>query len=198
MSEIADADIQKRLAKPYAAVLRSSKQEHTLRVDIFSDVLRDRQRSNLGGMIEFGYRQSGLLEIKRFWFVKYNKPVYMHVPKEANDILRKAKSIIVPREQKPDNLKDIKTYLAGIQTVEPRVVPTCQHCLREDRLTVLTKRNAVKITVDQVACTSCAQSDLKTELKTLGITMSRTMMNQLERQVTRIKSRCKHLNHSRN
>ena len=188
MSEIADADIQKRLAKPYAAVLRSSKQEHTLRVDIFSDVLRDRQRSNLGGMIEFGYRQSGLLEIKRFWFVKYNKPVYMHVPKEANDILRKAKSIIVPREQKPDNLKDIKIYLAGIQTVEPRVVPTCQHCLREDRLTVLTKRNAVKITVDQVACTSCAQSDLKTELKTLGITMSRTMMNQLERQVTRVKS----------
>ena len=96
MSEIADADIQKRLAKPYAVVIRSSKQDLIVRVDIFSDILRDRQRSNLGGMIEFGYRQNGLLEIRKFWFVKYNKPVYMHVPKEANIILRKAKSIWAP------------------------------------------------------------------------------------------------------
>jgi len=188
LSEIADADIQKRLVKPYAVVLRSSKQELTVRVDIYSDVLRDRQRSNLGGMIEFGYRSSGLLEIKRFWFVKYNKPVFMHVPKEANSILRKAKSIIVPRELQPDFLKDMKKYFAGIQTQVPRVVPTCQHCFREDRLTILTRRNAVKVSADQVVCTSCGQSDLKTELKTLGITMSRSMMNQLERQVTRIKS----------
>ncbi|TFG32926.1 DEAD/DEAH box helicase [Candidatus Thorarchaeota archaeon] len=188
MSEIADADIQKRLAKPYAVVIRSSKQDLTVRIDIYSDVLRDRQRSNLGGMIEFGYRSSGLLEIKKFWFVKYNKPIFMHVPKEANEILRKAKSIIVPRKQQPDFLKDMKTYLAGIQTQEPRVVPTCHHCLRDDRLTVLTRRNAVKISADQVVCTSCAQSDLKTELKTLGITMSRAMMNQLEKQVTRVKS----------
>ena len=108
MSEIANADIQKRLVKPYAVVLRASKQELTVRVDIYSDVLRDRQRSNLGGMIEFGYRSNGLLEIRKFWFVKYNKPVYMHVPKEANTILRKAKSIIVPRELQPDFLKDIK------------------------------------------------------------------------------------------
>ena len=109
MSEIADADIKKRLAKPYTLTLRSSKQDLTVRVDIFSDVLRDRQRSTLGGMIEFGYRSSGLLEIRKFWFVKYNKPVFMHVPKEANNILRKAKSIIIPREQQPDFLKDMKT-----------------------------------------------------------------------------------------
>jgi len=139
-------------------------------------------------MIEFGYRSSGLLEIKRFWFVKYNKPVFMHVPKEANSILRNAKSIIVPRKLQPDFLKDIKKYLAGIQAQVPRIVPTCQHCFREDRLTVLSRRNAVKITADQVVCTSCGQSDLKHELKTLGITMSRSMMNQLERQVTRVKS----------
>jgi len=188
LSEIANADIQKRLAKPYAIVIRSSKQELTVRVDIYSDVLRDRQRSNLSGMIEFGYRSSGLLEIKRFWFVKYNKPVFMHVPKEANSILRNAKSIIIPRKLQPDFLKDIKKYLAGIQTQVPRIVPTCQHCFREDRLTVLSRRNAVKITADQVVCTSCGQSDLKHELKTLGITMSRSMMNQLERQVTRVKS----------
>lgn len=188
MSEIANADIQKRLTKPYAIVIRSNKQELTVRVDIYSDVLRDRQRSNLSGMIEFGYRSSGLLEIKRFWFVKYNKPVFMHVPKEANSILRNAKSIIVPRKLQPDFLKDIKKYLAGIQTQVPRIVPTCQHCFREDRLTVLSRRNAVKITADQVVCTSCGQSDLKHELKTLGITMSRSMMNQLERQVTRVKS----------
>ncbi|MCK4565822.1 MAG: hypothetical protein KAU48_00795, partial [Candidatus Thorarchaeota archaeon] len=69
--EVATADIQKRLVKPYTVVLRSSKQELTTRIDIYSDVLRDGQRSNLGGMIEFGYRPSGLLEIRRFWFVKY-------------------------------------------------------------------------------------------------------------------------------
>ncbi len=186
--EVATADIQKRLVKPYTVVLRSSKQELTTRIDIYSDVLRDGQRSNLGGMIEFGYRPSGLLEIRRFWFVKYNKPVFMHVPKEANDILRKAKNIIIPREQQPDFIQNLKTYLAGIQTQEPRTVPTCQHCLREDRLTVLTRRNAVKISADQVTCLSCGQSDLKTELRTLGIKMSKAMMSQLERQVSRVKS----------
>lgn len=169
-------------------VLRSSKQEMTARVDIFSDVLRDRQRSTLNGIIEFGYRESRILEIKKFWFVKYNKPVYMFVPKEAHDILRKAKGIIIPREQKPEFLDDLKDLLKRLESPEPRVVPTCQHCLRDDRLTVLTKRNAVKLTADQVTCLSCAQTDLKTELKTLGIHMSRAMMNQLERQVSRVKS----------
>lgn len=186
--EIADADIQKQLAKPYSVVLRSSKQDLAVRIDIFSDVLRDRQRTTLNGLIEFGYRSSGLLEIKKFWFVKYNKPVFMHVPKEANSILRKAKSIIIPRKHQPDFLKDMKVYFTGIQTQEPRIVPTCQHCLREDRLTILTRRNVVKVAADQVVCTSCGQADLKTELKSLGITMSRSMMNQLERQVTRVKS----------
>ncbi|TET11534.1 MAG: DEAD/DEAH box helicase [Candidatus Thorarchaeota archaeon] len=186
--EIADADIQKRLAKPYTIVLRPGRQEMTTRVDIFSDVLRDRQRTLLGGMIEFGRRPTGLLEIKRFWFVKYNKRVYMFVPKEAHEILRKAKHIIIPREQKPEFLKDLLDLLSRLKTQKPRIVPTCQHCLREDRLSVLTRRNAVKISENQVTCTTCAQSDLKTELKTLGIHLSRAMINQLEKQVSRIKS----------
>ena len=185
--EIADADIQKRLAKPYTVVIRTSKQELAARVDIFSDVLRDRQRSMLGGMIEFGRRQSGLLEIKRFWFVKYNKPVY-YQQKEAHEILRKAIHIIIPKEQKPDFLKDLKDLLKRLNAKAPRVVPTCQHCLREDRLSILTKRNAVKITENQVTCTTCGQSDLKTELKTLGIHLSRAMLSQLEKQVSRVKS----------
>ncbi|MFW9981815.1 MAG: DEAD/DEAH box helicase, partial [Candidatus Thorarchaeota archaeon] len=185
--EIADADIQKRLTKPYTLVIRESKQDLSVRIDIFSDVLRDRQRSMLGGLIEFGYRQSGLLEIKRFWFVKYNKPIY-YQQKEAHEILRKAIHIIIPREQKLDFLKDLKGLLSRLKTQEPRIVPTCQHCLREDKLSILTKRNAVKITEKQVVCTICGQSDLKTELKTLGIHLSKAMLSQLEKQVTRVKS----------
>ncbi|TFG34259.1 DEAD/DEAH box helicase [Candidatus Thorarchaeota archaeon] len=185
--EVADADIQKRLSKSYVIVLRATKQEFSTRIDIFSDVLRDRQRSTLGGMIEFGYRESGLLEIKRFWFVKYNKPIY-YQQKEAHDVLRKAKGIIIPIEQTPDFINDLKDLLKRLETPEPRVVHTCQHCLRDDRLTILTKRNAVKLTVNQVTCLSCGQADLKTELRTLGIKMSRAMMNQIERQVSRVKS----------
>ena len=185
--EIADADIQKRLKKPYTLVFRAGRQELTTRIDIFSDVLRDRQRSMLGGMVEYAHRESGFLEIKRFWFVKYNKPVY-YQPKEAHEIFRKAKNIIIPREQKPDFLKELKDFLSRLNTQEPRIVPTCQHCLRDERLTILTRRNAVKITEDQVTCTSCAQGDLSIELKTMGIHLSRAMMNQLERQVTKVKS----------
>ncbi|MFX1483864.1 MAG: DEAD/DEAH box helicase, partial [Promethearchaeota archaeon] len=185
--EIADADIQKRLAKPYTVVIRSSNQELTARVDIFSDVLRDRQRSMLGGLIEFGHRQSGLLEVRRFWFVKYNKPVY-YQEKESHEILRKARHIIIPREQQPSFIKDLKNLLSRLNASKPRIVPTCQHCLREDRLSILTRRNAVKITDTQVTCTNCAQADFKTELKTLGIHLSRAMLNQLEKQVSRIKS----------
>lgn len=185
--EIADADIQKRLAKPYAIVLRPGRQDFSTRIDIFSDVLRDRQRSMLGGMVEYGHRESGLLEIRRFWFVKYNKQIFI-TQKEAHEILRKAKHIIIPREQKPEFLKDLLDLLSRLKTQKPRIVPTCQHCLREDRLSVLTRRNAVKISENQVTCTTCAQSDLKTELKTLGIHLSRAMINQLEKQVSRIKS----------
>jgi helicase len=185
--EIADADVQKRLSKSYILVIRSAKQENTARVDVFSDELRDRQRSLLGGIVEFGYRTSGMLEIKRFWFIKYNKPIY-YQPKEAHEIFRKAKGIIIPKEQTPDVLVDLRDFLKRVNAPDPRVVSTCQHCLREDKLTVLTRRNAVKLTMDQVTCLSCGQTDLKTELKTLDIHMSRAMMNQLERQVSRIKS----------
>ncbi|MFW9963112.1 MAG: DUF5814 domain-containing protein [Candidatus Sifarchaeia archaeon] len=185
--EIADADIQKRLKKPYTLVFRAGTQELTTRVDIFSDVLRDRQRSVLSGMMEYGYRESSLLEIKRFWFIKYNKPIY-YQPKETHDIIRKAKTIIVPKEQKPEFLKDLKSLFSRLEAQKPRVVPTCQHCLRDDRLTILTRRNAVKITEKQVACTHCAQGDLRLELKNLGIHLSKAMLNQLERQVSRVKS----------
>lgn len=185
--EIADSDIQKRLAKAYSIVIREGRQELTTRIDVYSDVLRDRQRSNLSGLIEYGYKSSGMLEIRRFWFVRYNKPVY-YQPKEAHEILRNAKSIIVPREQKPPFLKDVKNLFSRLQTTEIRVVPTCQHCLREDRLTVLTRRNAVKISDKHVSCVSCAQRDLKTELKNLGINLSKAMLNQLEAQVSRVKS----------
>ncbi|RLI55652.1 MAG: hypothetical protein DRP09_08940, partial [Candidatus Thorarchaeota archaeon] len=185
--EIADADIQKRLAKPYIVVLRKGRQELTTRIDVFSDVLRDRQQSQLSGMVEYGRKSSGALEIRRFWFVRYNKPVY-YQPKEARDILRKSKGFIVPREQKPPFLKDLKDLVTRIQGPTIRVVPTCQHCLRENRLTILTRKNAVKVSDTQVSCVSCAQRDLKTELKHLGINLSRAMLAQLEHQVSRVKS----------
>ncbi len=185
--EIADADIQKRLEKPYTLIFRAGRQELTTRVDIFSDVLRDRQRSMLNGMVEYGYRESGLLEIKRFWFVKYNKPVY-YQPKETHEIIRKAKTIIIPREQKPAFIIDLENLLIRLEAQKPRVVPTCQHCLRDDRLTILTKRNAVKITQKQVVCSNCAQADLRIELKNLGIHLSKVMLTQLEKQVSRVKS----------
>jgi len=73
---VADADIQKTLAKPYTLVLRSGRQEMTTRVEVFSDVLLDRQRAKLSGLVEYGYRRDGLLEIKRFLFVKFNKPIF--------------------------------------------------------------------------------------------------------------------------
>ena len=185
--EVADADIQKRLNKPYTLVFRDGKQELTTRVDVFSDVLRDRQRSILSGMMEFQFKQSGLLEVKRFWFVKFNKPVY-YQPKETHDIVRKAKHIIIPRKDRPPFIKELQDLLLRLQAQKPMVVPTCQHCLRDDRLTILTKRNVVKITESQVVCTSCAQSDLRVELKTLGIHLSKAMTNQLERQVSKVKS----------
>jgi helicase len=185
--EVADADVQKRLSKSYVLVLRTAKQEMAAKVDVFSDELRDRQRSILSGMVEFGHRESGILEIKRFWFIKYNKPIY-YQPKEAHEILRRARGIIVPKEQSPEFISDLKDFLKRIEAPETRVVPTCQHCLRDDRLTILTRRNAVKLTASQVVCLSCGQTDLKVELKTLGIHMSKVMMNQLERQVSRVKS----------
>jgi helicase len=176
------------LSKPYILVLRDGRQEMTARVDVFSDVLRDRQRVLFSGMIEFGQKGSAeLLEIRRFWFVRYNKPVY-YQPKEAHEIIRKAKGVIIPREQRPPFESLLKEFLSRIQAPEPRVVPTCQHCMREDRLTVLSRRNAVKISEKQVSCLSCAHGDLKTEMKSLGITMSRAMMNQLEKQVSKVKS----------
>ncbi|MHA1903577.1 MAG: DUF5814 domain-containing protein [Candidatus Thorarchaeota archaeon] len=185
--EVADADIQKRLSKSYTIVLREGRQEMTTNVEVYSDVLRDRQRSQLSGMIEYGYRPNGLLEILRSWFVKYNKPVY-YQPKEYHEILKKSKSIIIPRKQKPSFLKDLRNLLERIEAIKPNVVPLCEHCIREDRLTVLSKRNAVKVSDTQVLCNSCAKTDLQTDLKSMGVKLSKAMTHHIEKQLQRVKS----------
>ncbi|MHA1909044.1 MAG: DEAD/DEAH box helicase, partial [Candidatus Thorarchaeota archaeon] len=185
--EIADSDLQKILAKPYSIVLRTGRQEMTTRIEIMSDVLMDRQRAKVSGMIEYGHKTSGLLEIRRAWFVKYNKPIY-YQPKEFNEFLRKAKFIIIPRNQKPVFIDELKDMLSRLQLEKPKVVPVCEHCIRDNRLTVLTKRNAVKVSETQVLCGSCAKVDLKTDLKSLGIKMSKAMMQHVEAQLIRVKS----------
>lgn len=185
--EVADADIQKRLKKPYALVLREGRHDLSSRVEIISDVLRDRQRAQLSGMVEYGYKTAELLEIRRFWFVKYNKPVY-YQPKEVHEILRNARGIIIPKEQAPSFLRDLKNLLGRLRTAKPRVVPSCVSCLRENRFSVLTRRNAVKVSENEVACITCAQDDLRTDLRSIGITMSRPMIQHLERQLVKVKS----------
>jgi helicase len=185
--EVADADIQKQLAKPYTILFRAGRQDMTTRAEVFSDVLLDRQRSKLAGMVEYGYKQSGLLEIKRFWFVKYNKPVY-YQPKEAHEIIRKAKNIIVPRSQKPSFMKDLTDLLKRLNTSKPRIIPVCESCVRGNRLTVLTRRNAVKVSETEVSCTTCARTDLRTDLKNMGVNLSRIMVQHLERQLSTVKS----------
>ncbi|MHA1960540.1 MAG: DUF5814 domain-containing protein [Candidatus Thorarchaeota archaeon] len=185
--EVADADIQKRLENPYVLVLRSSKQELTTRLELFSDVLRDRQRAYLSGMIEWGRRQDGLLDLKRAWFVKYNKPVY-YQPKEFKQILKSAKSLIIPRHQRPHFEKELKDFLKRNEAPESRTIPLCESCLRGNRLTVLTRRNAVKSSDTKVSCVACAQSDLKTDLKSLGLDLSKAMVSHLEKQLKRVKS----------
>jgi len=185
--EVADADIQKALAKPYSLVLRSGRQEMTTRVEVFSDVLLDRQRAKLSGLVEYGYRRDGLLEIKRFWFVKFNKPVY-YQPKEAHGILRNARNIITPRSQKPPFHKDLRDFLQRLQTETPRAVPTCESCMRDNRLTVLTRKNAIRVSDTEASCITCARGDLRTDLKSLGANLSRTMVHHLERQLANVRS----------
>ena len=119
--EIVDAGIQKLLAKPYSLILRAGRQEMTTRVEVISDVLRDRQPSQMSGMIEYGHRSTGILELVRSWFVKYNKPVY-YQPKEFHEIIRKARSILIPRKQKPSFIEDLKEFLKRIQATEPNII----------------------------------------------------------------------------
>ncbi|MFW9845680.1 MAG: DUF5814 domain-containing protein [Candidatus Thorarchaeota archaeon] len=185
--EVADADIQKQLAKPYTLVFRAGRQDMATRVEVFSDVLMDRQRAKLSGMVEYGYKQSGLLEIRRFWFVKYNKPVY-YQPKEAHEVLRNAKNIIVPRSQKPEFMKDLVDLFGRLGTQKSRTVPTCESCTRDGRLTILSRRNAVKTSETEVSCITCARVDLRTDIKSMGVQMSRSMIQHLERQLASVKS----------
>ncbi|UCE11154.1 MAG: DEAD/DEAH box helicase [Candidatus Thorarchaeota archaeon] len=185
--EVADSDIQKRLKSPYVLVLRASKQELATRMDLFSDVLRDRQRAYLSGMVEWAKRQDSLLDLKRAWFVKYNKPVY-YQPKEFKNVLKSAKKIIIPRHDKPPFVGELKDFLKRNGVLGPRIIPLCESCLRENRLTVLTRRNAVKSSDTSASCLTCAQSDLKTDLKSLGFDLSKAMISQLEKQLARVKS----------
>lgn len=185
--EVADAEIQKRLSEPYTILLRRARQEMATLVGVFSEVLSDRQRASLTGMIEYGYRSPQLLEIKRAWFIKYNKPVYLQ-EKEFHEVLRKATSILIPSREAPPFVDELRDFLSRIQAIRPKVVPICPSCSREDRLTVLSRRNAVKVSENQVSCISCGQSDLKTELKNMGVKLSQAMIIQLERQVSRVRS----------
>ncbi|MFW9918519.1 MAG: DUF5814 domain-containing protein [Candidatus Thorarchaeota archaeon] len=185
--EIADADIQKILAKPYSFVIRAGRQEMTTRIDLMQDILLDRQRAKISGMVEYGSKSNGMLEIRRSWFVKYNKPLY-YQPKEFHEILRQAKFIIIPRKQKPIFHKELLDLFERLQVPKPKIVPVCEHCLRDNRLTVLTKRNAVKVSDTQVLCGTCAKADLRTDLKSLGIKLSKGMLRHIENQLMKVKS----------
>ncbi len=185
--EVADSEIRRRLSRPYLLVIRSAKQELATRVDMYPDKLQGRQRAYLNGLIEWGVRGNGLLEIRRAYFIKYNKPVYFQ-EREFKDVLRNAKLIIVPTRQKPDFLSKIKDYLKRNSASVPKVLPVCDSCLRENRLTILTKKNAVKLSETHIACITCAQAELKMDLATLGFDLSRAMITQLQQQLTRIKS----------
>ncbi|MBD3407649.1 MAG: DEAD/DEAH box helicase [Candidatus Lokiarchaeota archaeon] len=185
--EVADADIQRRLAKPYSLVLRDARQEMSATIELFSDVLRDRQRRYLGGMIEFGRKGNGLLEVRRMWFVKYNKPVYFQ-PKEVHQILRKAKHILVPKKHKPPFMRDLQDFLKRMQARKARVIPVCESCIRNDRLTILSKRNVVKVSTNEVACLSCARSDMHIDLKSIGAKLSKPMLRYMDHQLSRVKS----------
>ncbi|MFW9967376.1 MAG: DEAD/DEAH box helicase, partial [Candidatus Thorarchaeota archaeon] len=185
--EVADADIQKQLAKPYTILFRAGKQDMTTRAEVFSDVLLDRQRAKFAGMVEYGYKESSLLEIRRFWFIKYNKPIY-YQPKEAHEIIRKSKNIIIPQSQKPAFMKDLTNLLKRLNAPKVRIIPICESCVRDNRLTVLTRRNAVKVSETEVSCVTCARIDLRTDLKSMGVNLSRIMIQHLERQLASVKS----------
>ena len=185
--EVVDPEIQKRLSEPYTILLRNARQEMATLVEVFSEALLDRQRAYFSGMVEYGYRAPELLEIRRAWFIRYNKPVYFQ-EKEFHEILRKAENIIIPSRETPSFIEDLRNFLSRLQAVRPRVVPVCLSCLREDRLTVLSRRNAVKVSDNQVSCISCAQGDLRTDLKNMGVNLSKAMIAQLERQVSRVRS----------
>ena len=185
--EVATADIRRILSKPYSVVLREGRQEMSTRIEIMSDVLMDRQKAKLSGMAEYGRRASDLLEIRRSWFVKYNKPVFFQ-PKEFHEVLRTAKFIIIPRKERPPFLAELKDLLARIQAPQAKVVPVCEHCIRDSRLTVLSRRNAVKVSNTQVLCGECAKADLRTDMKSLGIDMSKAMLHHIENQLMKVKS----------
>jgi len=185
--EIADADIQRRLSEPYGLVMRAGRQEMTTRIEVFSDELRDRQRAQLSGVVEYGIKQNGLLEVVRSWFVKYNKPVF-YQQKEFHEVLRKAKYIIIPTREQPDFMDGLRDLLGRLQATEVRVLPICDQCMRQDRLTVLTRKNTVLVSQTDAACTTCAQNEFTAELKGLGLTLSPGMTRQLELQLTKVKS----------
>ncbi len=157
------------------------------RVELFSDSLQDRQRAYLSGLVEWGKRRDGLLEIRKVYFIKYNKPVFFQ-EREFKEVLRRAKHIIVPSKQKPDFLDKVKDYLKRNSIQKPRVLPVCQSCLRENRMTILRKKNAVRTSETEVACLACAQAELKTDLRSLGFDLSRPMITQLQQQLARVRS----------
>ncbi len=185
--EVVDADIQRVFSRPYMLMFRAVKQELSARVEVFSDELHDRQRTQLTGMTEFGRRPDGLLEIRRVWFVKYNRPVY-YQPKEFHDILRAAKRVIIPTREQPPFMKELRSLFERLQVKDVMTLPICGHCIRQDRLTVLNRENAVRLTDTTVACISCAQAELRADIKSHGIQLSPAMIQQLERQLSRIKS----------
>ena len=185
--EVALNDIQRRLTNPYSILIRESKQEDATWIGLYPADLKDRRHSDLSGSIEWGKKQSGLMEILRAWFVKYNKPVYFQ-PKEFREILKNAKHIIFPKGHEPTYLNDLRDFFRRFQIDEPLIVLLCEHCVSENRLTILSRKNAVKISDTQVSCLTCARQDLRTELRSHGIDVSKSMTRQLEQQLARIKS----------
>ena len=153
--EVAFNDIQRRFSSPFSLLIRSSKQEDATWIGLYPADLRDRRHSDLSGIVEWGKKQSGIMEIRRAWFIKYNKPVYFQ-PKEFREILKKSEHLIIPKGHEPEFLESLRDYFKRFQMSDPLIVPLCEHCLSENRLTILSRKNAIKISDTQVLCLSCA------------------------------------------
>ncbi|MEM2143088.1 MAG: hypothetical protein QXQ81_07530 [Candidatus Thorarchaeota archaeon] len=117
--ESTDNVLTERLSRPFALLLRGTKREMVIRMDLLGERLLDRQRIESTGTIEFGLRPSGALEILRAWFLRGNRPVYFQ-PKEFNTILKNARSILVPQSETPSIMARLEDFLRSHEAPRPQ------------------------------------------------------------------------------
>ncbi|MHA1739905.1 MAG: DEAD/DEAH box helicase [Candidatus Heimdallarchaeota archaeon] len=140
------------------------------------------ERSKLQFIVE-----KGLLRPYKYTVYTKTSTEYRR-PKDMTDVLRKARGIIIPDDNRPEDYDLILEYFKSFNIKEPIFRKICRLCMIDQKtVTVLADDREYSVS-GRKACTQCARDELDKELRSREINLSVTGKKHYYKLLQNVKS----------